>query len=585
MQFAAAFLLACASLSSALSAQTPREQLSAAELSGAGSPPSQLIEGRWFLPPETGALLAHEPFSGTLLVEETTMATDIPFASHDVLGKDPQFFPGAELQFFTEAGDLVPVDRDVIRIGSAEGGRSYWDVLLQPGRVWSEAEDGGWSRASFPFALVHSIEGETHNGVATFLYRGGEVSDLIFQIVQQTAPYNVPEYFKAWGRAEASFRPGNVDEGARERYAAELKDKLPIAPWADLETKVGADKLAGFASSMDPGDVIVSGLVYDGVLYRTPCASAAGPLPYCDRTRFGVWSVSKAASNAVALFRLAQKFGPEVLEERIADHVAIPAGAKGWEAVTFLDALNMATGVGFGSHDRSAAIDSGYLEGNYADWYVAPSVEAKLAETFKSPDLPWEPGEVARYRDQDMFLLGVAMRNYLRSKQGQDADLWRMVTEEVYRPIGIHHAPTNRTIEAEGQPAHALMAYGFYPTLEDLAKIAQLFHDGGVADGQQLLYRPLIEQVFTREEPGLPAGEATPAGPVRYQLAFWERPFAQDGCRLYIPRMSGWGGNLVVLMPGGMTGIRLARDWDGEPAADDTDGMHRVADRLTPFCS
>ena len=87
----------------------------------------------------------------------------------------------------------------MIRAGTGPDGRSYWDIIVQPGRVWSDPADGGWSRASFPFSLMHSIEGETHNGVATFLYKGAEVSTLHFQIVQQTSPYYVVDFFTASG--------------------------------------------------------------------------------------------------------------------------------------------------------------------------------------------------------------------------------------------------------------------------------------------------------------------------------------------------------------------------------------------------
>jgi hypothetical protein len=48
--------------------------------------------------------------------------------------------------------------------------------------------------------------------------------------------------------------------------------------------------------------------------------------------------------------------------------------------------------------------------------------------------------------------------------------------------------------------------------------------------------------------------------------------------------MDGWGGNYVVLMPDGYTGIRLAKNWDGNEAAADTTGIMEVANRLTKFC-
>ena len=95
----------------------------------------------------------------------------------------------------------------MIRYGSNDQGRSYWDIIVQPGRVWSQPDDGGWSRAGFPFALVNSIEGETHNGLATFLYKDGRVSNLRFQIVQQTAPFYIKDDFVAAGLVRAAFAP------------------------------------------------------------------------------------------------------------------------------------------------------------------------------------------------------------------------------------------------------------------------------------------------------------------------------------------------------------------------------------------
>src|SRR6201999_2541706 len=100
-----------------------------------------------------------------------------------------------------------------------------------------------------------------------------------------------------------------------------------------------------------------------------PCKSAAGPLPYCDVTGFGVWSATKTLANAVALLRLAQKYGPEVFSAKVVDYVKIPATHKGWNDVTFANLLNMASGVGFGTDERNPnKIEDGYLEGNYSEW-------------------------------------------------------------------------------------------------------------------------------------------------------------------------------------------------------------------------
>ncbi len=568
-------------------ADTARRMLSVDELRSTIAP-TGLVDNRWFIPAE-GAGAAKHDFAGTLVLQELEMGTDpAKFSSREVLGKDPKIFPAVSIAFLTDNDDLVPVSQDLIRYGSTKEGRSYWDVIVQPGRVWSESGDGDWSRASFPFALVHSIDGETHNGLATFLYNGTEVSNVRFQIVQQTAPGDGAAYFKAWGQVPARYEPGGIDglEALKAAYAAELANRYPIKSWDDLAAEVGAGKLDGFESLMNQEKVLVSGLALNGALYIKDCKSAAGPMPYCDRMRFGVWSVTKSAASAVALLRLAQKYGPEVFDAKIKDFVQVTASHQGWEDVTFGNALDMATGVGFGSVGRHSIIEDGHLEGNFDAWYKAPSEEAKLMEGFKSPDLPWGPGEVARYRDQDIFLLGVAMDRFLKSKEGPAADIWSMLVNEVYRPIGIAHAPINRTIEARDRPGQPMMAFGLYATIGDLAKIAQLYQARGQHNGMQILHAHKIAELLAgTEKRGLPTYYMNRFGMTLYFRSFWSVVFdSEEGCRLYVPQMLGWGGNIVSLMPGGLIGIRLAKDGSQSAEAFDTTGMIEVGDRLVRFC-
>lgn len=549
-----------------------------------------LVDNSAFLPSAEAGKARHD-FVGSLKLDEAEMGTNpAAFKAPEVLGKNPKIFPGVTLSFFTKDGDLVPVNRDVIRAGSTPNGTSYWDIIVQPGRVWYEPGDGRWSRGSFPFSLVHSIEGETHHGVATFLYTDKDVSDLRFQIVQQTAPYYIEDYFTAWGRVPARHIAGGINNLALLRfdYAQERADRFPMADWSALEAKVGADKLADFESAMAQDEVLVSGLIVDGTFYHKPCKSAAGPLPYCENAGFGVWSATKSLASAAALLRLAQKYGPEVFAAKVADYVEIPAAHDGWRDVTFADLLKMASGVGFGTDKRDPNdVDDGYLEGNYAEWYEAPSVSDKVAALAKTPDLPWGPGEVARYRDQDMFLLGVAMTEYLKRKEGRDIDVWAMLLDEVYRPIGIHHAPTNRTIEGDGSKGQPIMAFGYYPSLSDLAKIATLYQDKGRHADNQILYAPMIETMLAGpQDRGLPTGESSAYGEGRYHMSFWYTRYdADETCKLYLPAMEGWGDNIVALMPNGMTGIRLAKNWDGNEASGDYSGMADVANRLDRFCN
>ena len=543
--------------------------------------------------PGSDAVAEHAPFLGTLRLTETEMTTKpAVFSPPSVLGRDPHLFPGVAISFFTDKGDLVPFTQDVIRYASNNQGRSYWDVIVQPGRVWSQPDDGGWSRAGFPFALVNSIEGETHNGLATFLYKDGRVSNLRFQIVQQTAPFYVKDDFVAAGLAAATFVPVATDQliSVKRGYEADRTDEVPIASWDELAAKVDGAELTNFDGPMRARDIVLSGLDYQGTFYLKGCQSAGGQLPWCDRARFGVWSATKALANETALLRLAEKYGPGVFEMRIADYVPEAARYRGWRNVRFEDAINMTTGIGNGSTKREPNNTSdGYLDdASYSRWYEARSTQEKVAALLKDGGVyPWGPGQVTRYRDQDMFILGVAMDRFLKSKEGPTANIWSMLQREVFAPIGIHQAPTNRTIEADGSDGHPLMAYGYYPTISDMVLIARLYQNDGKHGDQQILYAPRIRELLAGPNPrGFPTGEKLPMGETTYINAFWVTSYvASHECRVFYPRMIGWGGNIVALLPGGLTGIRLAKS--GETADNsevDTSGMAQVANSLSRFC-
>jgi Beta-lactamase len=542
--------------------------------------------------PGSDAVAERAPFMGTLRLTETEMTTTpAVFSPLSVLGRDPHLFPGVALTFFTDKGDLVPLTQDVIRYGSNNQGRSYWDIIVQPGRVWSQPEDSGWSRAGFPFALVNSIEGETHNGLATFLYKGGRVSNLRFQIVQQTAPFYIKDNFVAAGLASAAFAPMATDQLSllKRGYEADRTDAVPIAGWDELAAKVGGAKLATFDGPMRASDIVLSGLDYQGTFYLKGCPSAGGRLPWCDRARFGVWSATKALANETALLRLAEKYGPAVFEMRIADYVPEAARLSGWHNVRFEDAINMTTGIGNGSTRREPNnTTDGYLDASYSRWYEARSTQEKLAALLTDGRVyPWGPGQVTRYRDQDMFLLGVAMDRFVKSKEGPAANIWSMLQQEVFAPIGIHQAPTNRTIEPDGGDGHPLMAYGYYPTISDMVLVARLYQNEGKHGDRQILYAPRVQELLAGPNPrGFPTGEKLPVGETTYINAFWVTSYvASRDCRVFYPRMIGWGGNIVALMPGGLTGIRLAKSGETADKSEvDTSGMAQVANSLSSFC-
>ncbi len=551
-----------------------------------------LAENSEFMPP-TDARHADLPFAGTLRLRETEITT-VPaaFESRKVLGKDAKIFPDVAISFISVNGDLVPTTQDVMLRGSLGGSRSLWDVIVQPGRVWADMRDGQWSRASFPFALVNARSGETHNGVAMFLYRKGRVSNLRFQIVQQTTPYYAGHYFTATGLVPATLDATPIENsaGVARTYKLSLMDRIRFASWEELARSVGADRLAGFDDSVAADAVVLAGLDYAGTFYLKFCRGAGGPIPWCDRARFGVWSATKALVNELALLRLAQKYGPEVFDSKIRDYVPSIAHSPGWRDVRFDDAANMSTGVG----DGSAKVDpNDIFDGvatSYSSWHEARSSDDKLAAILSAEHIySWGPGKIARYRDQDMFVLGVAMNRFLKTKEGETADLWDMLKREVLEPIGIHYAPTSRTLEPDGRPGQPLMAFGYYPSVEDIVKITRLYHQMGIWNGRQLLFGPRISTILNGPTSrGLPTGQAGKFGETNYFNAFWlPRYHSPGGCKISYPRMQGIGGVVVALLPGQMTGIRIGKfrtESSKGIHAYDTDGMADVAGRLGGYC-
>ena len=518
---------------------------------------------------------------GTLRLAGATMdvLSDAPGGqiSNPVDGKDTTFFPDVDLSFFTVGQQLVPVTQNVIRNGVLPHTRSYWDVIVQPGRIWSQAGDDGWHRASFPFALVNSIEGETHTGIAMFLYRGSQVSAVRFQIVQMTAPYDVPEYFSAWGVTAAHFKPGIAHVWKlRKRHRAAEAARLPERPWSALSKVADPATLSAFDSY---SDVIESAAVVHGTLFRGDCPTSAGPFPYCSDVRYGVWSVTKSAMLNVAMMRLAQKYGRWILHAPIARYVP-QARRAGWRDVTLGDLANMASGHGPAGQPTCYLCD-------YTRWYLAPSEREKTDEAVDYPRFA-EPGTVYNYRDQDAYLLGVAEQGLLQKREGPDADIWQMVRDEVYRPLGIYQAPTNTTIEPGAVGPHAMgqpmLAYGYYPTLDDLAKIAMLYQSHGAWNGRQILNRSLINRLLARPKP---APEALPGSEngSHWYLTDWHitRMRSADGCTRYVPQMEGWGGNTVTVLPGRVTLIRMRNNWVGDPSNAQVE-INALADELSPVC-
>ncbi|HJO03417.1 MAG TPA: hypothetical protein QGG47_05545, partial [Acidobacteriota bacterium] len=279
--------------------------------------------------------------AGRLVIEQTRMQFDpeIPQPVCDGAsvelggscrgGHDKRLLPAFTLDLFTSGNVLAAAQiGEMLGDERTGGARSYWHVIPQYGRVWRQPGDGDWSRAAFALMLVHDIENHAHQGLASFLYAGSEVTGLRFQFVQQTAPFNIPVHFVAWGAARASFETGALGdlEDQRARVDRELAARLPLRRWDELGAALADEglpeaTLEGFGGPLPDDYVVAKALVRDGVVYHQGSQTPYGPYPYPEEMRFGPRSVTKSITAPLALGRLSQVYGPYVLDLKIGDYV------------------------------------------------------------------------------------------------------------------------------------------------------------------------------------------------------------------------------------------------------------------------
>jgi CubicO group peptidase (beta-lactamase class C family) len=564
---------------STVPAPTHRDRLGAEELFGDKSKGDGPVQNKYFMPTEDADPALHE-FSGTLAIASTKM-----FYRHIWMMGSANFgpFPEFKANFFTYQDHLVPVERNKL----LKSEKSTWNIILAPGRIWSEPGDDGYSRASFPFTLIHSksIYSRTHNGIATFLFDDKHVSALRFQIVQEAAPQ---EKFDAWGQADMKYLPAPLADriALTQQFVNELAHQTPIRSWAELEQTYDPNALDIIDNTSNRENIALSGLIIDDVVYARACRTRYGDYPYCAQMRHGVYSASKSLGAMLGMLRLAQKYGDEVFDLKIKDYVDIASSHAGWNNVTFGDTLNMATGIGDIEPRRVSSYveeDSTALAGRI---YRAQTTNEKLKLIAAFGNYPWGPGEVFRYRTTDTFVLAVAMDRFIKSKEGPSADLWNLMSREVFEPIGITRMPVLRTKEPNHAPGIPKLEGGMLPNLDEVAKLVKLLRHGGRHQGEQILSATKLDEAIGKARPpGLPTGWRIDDGETYYHMSLWLHPFlAKSGCRVRIPAMSGGGGTYVIIMPNGISAFRFADGRYNDPGTWDSSGLRKVADYIRPFC-
>jgi hypothetical protein len=456
----------------------------------------------------------------------------------------PQF----DLRFVQDGSYLIPVTQ-----GLVFSGHPYWNYILGPGRIWQENGDHGFARASFPFTLVERNQNCTHNGVMTFLFNGTQISPLRYQVTQETCLYFK---FDLWGQLAATYTPGSIPEAAALKisHAVEVVNRLPSRPLSALAVDFpGVNvNLARFGSGVSPQHLTAFGFVINGINYVSGCQTRYGEYAFCESLRLPSFSTAKSAFAAVALMRLGQKYGRGVADLLIQDYLPETATSAGdWAAVTFQNALDMSTGnytqPGFEA-DEAGPIATSFLD--EAETYLA-----KINAALRYPHQA-SPGQAWNYHTSDTFILTRAMNNYLVQQEGNQADIFNMVRDEVFIPLHLS-AGALTTLRTDNSPAGAPFGgYGLFWTQDDIAKIVVFLNDqNGNINSNQILEPSMLAAAMQKEP--MNRGLNTTGFPVfKYKSGFWAKEWIpsetrQYTCSFWTPFMSGFGGITVVMIPNG----------------------------------
>jgi len=567
--------------------QVSPSSLSYSDLFSSATPASPVMDSAFAMPANAAA--PTDVFEGSLALGNTAGNGSLV-----VLRDDYGTFNGADspwkhlaafsFDFVQDGSYLIPAQQGLVYTGNPN-----WNYIVGPGNVWSQSGDSGYTRASFPFALIERNQNCVHNGEMTFLFSNSlspNISNVRYQITQETCDYSK---FNMWGQIAATYTPNSVTNDAtiKSNHESEIANRLPTRPFSALTTDfpnsgvIPANFISGYQSQQD---ITTYGLYINGVNYVSGCQTRYGEYAFCGEMRLPSYSTAKSVLNGMAMMRLGQLYGPGVYSQLIKDYVPQYIYGGDWSSVTFDNAINMATGNYISSDSYFDELSSAYGIFNNAELY-APKIDA--AFTYYPHQAA--PGTTFVYQSVAMFIVNQAMNSYLQQQQGSSAEIFNMVHSDVYAPI--HISEGFDTLRTDNNVNGKTLGYiGLFYIQDDIAKLAKLLNnDNGVIGGKQVLDPArLRDSLFQNPSVlGLPvpagAGESL-SQPTYYNHSFWGTQLTpantqQYTCSFWIAHMEGHGGISVALLPNGST-FYLFSDDDEYAIAP---AVYEI-NKLSPLC-
>ncbi len=514
------------------------------------------------------------------------------------------------LQFVQNGSWLIPVTQGLQYTGS-----SNWNIIIGYGRVWNETTDNGYTRASFPFTVAEYNQNCVHNGEMTFLFNGSSVSHVFYQI-----DYEVCAYWQAnfYGNLTASYTPSTIsgDTTLENNAAAEIKNRIPTKPFSALATDYpssGVSTSAFIGQYLHPTYIAGYGLYINGVNYVSSCQTRTDAYAFCAEMRWPSYSVAKSMFAETALSRLGQQFGNSVYNLLMKNYISQYTIGGSWTSTTFDNLADMASGnynsTGFETDENSTS-ETNFVGAVPYYNYNSPTSASKIYDAFNLfKTTSTTPGTTWVYHSHDTFLLVSAMEAYAQAQLGTSTDIWNKVYADVFSPLNVSpgmqqimrtacnnqstsaNCSSSTKVSATGAP---IGSHGMYLIQDDIAKIGYFFNNNnGAINGTQVLDPAREDDSMVRTsniglvtaDSGFYTGSPIVANTNHYNNDYWTKywtttefppnsgatengglatnPFNSTfTCQFWIPYMSGYGGNTVLLLPNNAVFYLFSEDYE-----------------------
>jgi len=479
-------------------------------------------------------------FQGKLELTDESQAGGFQFLRDDFgYSADPTWthLPKMSFEFVQSGSHLIPVDQSLVY-----SNQPTWNYMVAPGRAWNESGDQGFSRASFPFALIERNQNCVHNGVMTFLFNDTTISNVRYQVTQETCMYFK---FDMWGQLKAAYTPSQVAnaEAVIDAHFDWLKNRLPTKPISALgiDHPNATINEALMSSGTTPEHTTTFGVFYNGVNYISNCYTRYGQYAYCSEMRLPSYSTAKSVLAGMAYMRLGQLYDENVGDILVKEYLP---GAADWDSITLGHTLDMATG----RYEAPTYMTDEDFSPISTNFLVAEAYNDKLKYALSFP-ANGKPGEQWVYQSTATFVATQTMYAYLRQQTGSDADLFDMLVQDVFIPLHLSPGALSSLRTDNSPTGRAFGSHGMFYTQDDIAKIAAFLNtQSGQINGQQILHPSLLAATMQRD----PSDHGLSTGSELYNNSFWAKEY-RSPCQFYVPFMWGYGGISVAMLPNGAT--------------------------------